>query len=137
MIYNVYKNISNGDFESVKTRLLDLDDLILQSFPDKLTHQARVDESDYLVLNFKFVEQSKFRGNLAIMYEDLPGNITFCVGILKALDIDGMRLYKKEVIAENINVDSLRNRILELFALAIQKYQLWSVEDLRSQSPYQ
>lgn len=137
MIYNVYKNISNGDFESVKKILLDLNDLILHRFSDRLIHQIRVDESDYLVLNFKFGEQPKFKGNLAIMYEDLPGNITFCIGILKSLDINGVRFYKKEVIAENINVDSLENRILEMCASAIQKYQSWSVDDLTSQSSYQ
>jgi hypothetical protein len=131
MLYNIYKNISDKDFTDIKEELSKLNNLILQSFPEQLAHLYRADESDYLALNFTFATQLPYLGNLAIMYEDLPGKITFSIGIVKALDKGGVRFYKKEDIVENIDIDTLRTRVLDYCESAIQKYQSWSANDLR------
>lgn len=134
MIYNVYKNISNQDFNETQARLSDLNVFILQHFADKLMNSHRADETDYLALNFSFVDDDRFMGNFAIMFEDRPEKISFSITIVKAFDKDGFRYFKREMIAENISLAFLEDNIEDLSNSAVQKYYSWSEEEVSKSS---
>jgi hypothetical protein len=130
MRYNDYKNISDQDFLLVRTRLTSLNSRILNLFANKLYHQSRAGESDYLILNFSIVDDGPFDSNLAIIYEDEPQKVEFLIVLVKTLDKHGRRYYKKEIIAKNIQLHVLEAKFEEYCHLAIDKYNSWSLADV-------
>jgi|SRR5579859_2925017 len=134
MIYNVYKHISAEQFEKTRARLSVINNVILRRFYDKLEHLHRADETDYLALNFSFLGQERFIGNLAVMFEDRPEIITFELAIVKALDENGFRYYKKAKTVENITLSYLEQNIEELCSSAIQTYYSWSEKEVKENS---
>ena len=131
MTYNVYKHISSEQFEMTQARLAVINNIILQRFHDKLKHLHRADDADYLVLNFSFLGQERFLGNLAVMFEDRPEMITFDLTVVKVLDEDGFRYYKKVKMVENITLSYLEQNIDDLCFNAIQTYYSWSEKEVK------
>lgn len=85
-------------------------------------------------VNAKGEVVQKYVTLILYLYEDLPGEITFKIGILKAMDENGSRFAKKEVIEQNIKIELIERDIHEICARAIRKYDEWSADDLSMSS---
>ena len=66
------------------------------------------------------------------MFEDHPGRLGFSVAIIKTLDEDAVRYFKKEAIVENITLDSLEEHFDSYCRQAIAKYNSWSKQDIKN-----
>jgi hypothetical protein len=130
MIYNVYKNCSDQQFELLKTHLEKLKEKILRLYTKRLKHKSRFDDDDYLILNFSFNNENLFGSNLSIIFEDEQDSLTFGVSILKAVDIKSIRYFKRANIAQNLSIELLEKNIDFYINEAISAYDSWSKDDL-------
>ncbi|HMH20163.1 MAG TPA: hypothetical protein VK563_00235 [Puia sp.] len=131
MLYNVYKNISDEEFNFVYDKLSKLKTKILSVFCDDLLSSDRTDAVDYLALSFLFADSGPFQGDLAILFLDKPGIVKFNVGLIKTLDEDGVRYYKREIVAKDLVFEILERHILEYISRGIDTWRSWTEEEIR------
>ena len=132
MKYNFYKNLSNQEFDKLKEQLSNLDREILELRGNELIKKNRVDEKDYLILNYYFANEKYFLSNLSILYKDYPGTASFDIGIIKAFDESHTRYSKMELVGKGVALENLKINIGEYLKACIDKYYSWSEADVKN-----
>lgn len=102
--YNVYKNCTDSQFSALKERLENLKQKIEISYKNNLALLSRADDTDILGFNFKIRKDKKFYGVISLLFND-NSNLSFKLALIKTIDIERKRYYKKVIIEDNIDLD--------------------------------
>jgi hypothetical protein len=125
MTYQVYQNCTAVEWRLMKAKLNDLNKKILDVYHERLRLDESPKNADYLVLNYTVINDQAYLGNLAIMFKDEPGEWRFDISIVKALDQNGIRYFKKNKIADQISFSFLERNIQQFVNSALVKYEEW------------
>jgi hypothetical protein len=132
MLYNIYKHCSEEQFERIKEQLNLLNDHIVEAYPDELIPSNTAKEVDALVLNYVIFDSFAHGSNLAIMFEDKIGTVTFDVGVVKTLDIGSVRYGLKSIVAEGVSLKDIRVNFRKFINKGIELYNSWDDDQLKS-----
>jgi len=132
MIYSIYKNISEKDlkilkkdFDSFKPILSDY--MIKQGF--KIEPKPDTYEAETIGVGF-LKSESSFRGGVGIKYDDLKDQQTFTLHIIKTLDEDKRRYFRKNIIKQFFTLDELKINYKIWMSMAIEHYNSLNKSDL-------
>ncbi|ASU35237.1 hypothetical protein [Mucilaginibacter xinganensis] len=129
--YNIYTHISDDSLISTSKMLIPVQSIIYNILkPNRWNQYNDVSTSDALAINF-LKKESIFRGNIAMMFDDLPQRLTFTFGVTKSFDENGVRYFLRAYIFKNQEFSFFENRVEELTNLALEKYNSWNNYEIR------
>ena len=129
MLYNIYKNCTDQQFEKLQPIVKTLQDDIKNKFFAHLKSLEGPGDTDSLSINFSFIDPD-FKSNLSVIFEDAPKKLSFRVIVLKAMDKGDIRYAKKELILSDKAIEYISGNLDKIISLAIEKYSSWSEEDV-------
>src|SRR4051794_18039808 len=115
MTYTTYKYCSDSDFLLIKERLDILKQKIARSYENVLTKYDRVDDSDYLTLNFT-INDTLFGGNIHLQFVDKPNSTAFNINVIKTFDDGQYRYFKRKAVYKETELDNIEENYNNLIS---------------------
>jgi hypothetical protein len=114
------------DQQWLQARFKTLKDNVMVDYSGKVNPVESAKGIDYIALNFLIVHEAPFLTNFAILYIDQPGEWRFRVTFLKALDLDGIRYFQRQDIAESVSLRMLESNIWKYLDAALDLFESWN-----------
>ncbi len=130
--YNIYSNINDNTFLSVRETLIAIESKMNKSLsPHGWRLGSEVANNDGLAINF-VKNDSNLYGNIYILFEDKPNRITFEMGVTKSFDEDGYRYFYKKEIFGNKELYFFKEEILDFTELLLKTHNSLYKNDIKS-----
>jgi hypothetical protein len=137
MRYNIYNNIDDREFSSLKTHLEKIAKKCVEFFPERLKESRREDFSESLTLNFSITTGKPAIGNLYLVFDNTEkDNKYFTLGFVKSVDVKQKRHAVKKVIKSKISLIEFESDLENLLLLSISKFDTVTNEFILSQKGF-
>ena len=121
----MYNHVSSQEFDDLKKRIEEVNQAILGEFSSRIVRTKRADDPQSLGLNYSLINSEPFLTNIAVVFRDVVGPPRFKIGAIKAIDIDGIRHFKRKDFAKVFTIDEIAANFVEYFALEIDALDEW------------
>lgn len=136
MSYIIYKNLDEKTFDSLKDQLNTIEPISSAFMQQSDFYFNRKSYSDVLALDY-LNNRGSFHGNIGLRYSDNPAlNAVnqFEFYVLKAMDNDYERFYKRILFPEKYSLDIIYGNVYSFFGDCLSLYKSIKEEDLTEKS---
>ena len=131
-MYNVYSNMTDGEFFNIEKQLTTLEHKMSQILlPGNWRIDVHVSQNDVLIIDFLKKEKG-FYGNLGIRFEETESKDEFTFYLTKSFDENKIRYFLGLPIFEHKPLAFFNDDINSCVNKAIEIYNSWTKENIIS-----
>ncbi len=130
MKYNPYKYLNETEYNNIKIEFAEIVPLLTEFMINSgfKESDSKPGNADYFAIGFNKPNDS-FTGGIGVSYDDLPENETFSLHLIKCLDKNNGRYFKK-IVFKSLTLEELKTEYRKLLEIAINSYNNINESDL-------